>query len=142
MTKLLLSITSSVIFSVLLVAQSDSTQSTRRLLTTQEAKDFAVLALPKGTVDLPGFSLEASPSNTTCISFDGLWNNPKGSAHIDFWLVNRRTGDVWRGVDPVCRRVVSAELSSAQKQIREQLGVSAAEENAERNRVCCADVLR
>jgi len=142
MTKLLLSITSSIIFCALLVAQPGSTGSTRRLLTEQEAKDLAVLALPKGTVDLPGFSLEAVPSNTTCISFDGLWDNPKGSAHIDFWLVNRRTGDVWRGVDPVCRRVISAELSSAQKRVREQLGVSAAEEKAERNRVCCADVLR
>jgi hypothetical protein len=142
MAKHLLALTSSIIFSALLVAQADSTASFRRLLTNQQAKHLAVLALPKGTIALPGFSLEAATSNATCISFDGLWDNPKGSAHIDFWLVNRRTGDVWRGVDPVCRRVVSPKLSCAQKRIREQLGVSAAEEKAERNRVCCADVLR
>lgn len=142
MAKLLVAIESALMFSALLAAQSHPTKPERRLLTQQEAKDLAVSALPKGTTSLPGFSLEASPGNTACISFDGLRDNPTGSAHIDFWYVNRRTGDVWRGVDPVCYRVVSAALSSAQKRIREQLGVSAAEEKTERNRVCCADVLR
>jgi len=112
------------------------------MLTESEAKQLATIALPKGTVDLPKFSLDPFHTSGVCIAFDGLWDNPVGSVHIDFWLVNRKTGEVWRGVDPVCRRVSSHALASAQKQIRKELGISAAEVRQERHRICCVDVLQ
>lgn len=101
-----------------------------------------LLRCPKEQVACRASHSKPPPNSGTCISVDGVWDNPKGSVHIDCWYVNRRTGEVWCGVDPVCHRVVAGALTAAQSKVRKQLGVSAEEVRQERNRVCCADVLR
>lgn len=96
------------------------------LMPLAEAKRLVYAALTKETRSLPGLSADlGNPKNGDgrCVTFDIIWANPEpGSVHVDFYTIDRRTGEVWRTM--VCERVSNKTLQVQQRDVRRRLGVT------------------
>ncbi len=107
-------------------------------VTDAEARRLAYLALPANARSLPGLTFDTSGNRATskCLVVDDLWDNRKGSPHIAFYSVDRRTAEVWTPLD--CRRVTGRALKTFQKSVRKRMGVSEAERKFSiEGQTCC-----
>jgi hypothetical protein len=108
-------------------------------LSVAEARQLVEKALPAETKRLPGLDLEADEKAAhvaQCWTFDVLWANPgEGSAHVTFYAVDRRTGDVW--VPTSCTRVTGHAVVRAGEAVRKRLGVRSRELLESRARPAC-----
>ena len=109
-------------------------------LSVDEARQLVDKALPAETKRLPGLDLEVQDKKANvaqCWTFEVLWaNSGEGSAHVGFWAVDRRTGDVWQPTS--CTRVTGRDVGRAGEAVRKRLGVSGRELSESRARpVCC-----
>lgn len=116
-----------------------SASQTSSKLTIKEAQELVYFALPPATKRLPGLGLEPSKDATRdCLTFDILWSNPgPGSAHVMFYTVDLRTGELWSGIPGVYTHIVTDSIIRRQRDIRKRLGVT---EQAYRERMahpCC-----
>ena len=117
-------------------------QSSPGLLTVEEAKDLCYTALPAKTKRLPGLYLDTrvdDPKYPGCAIFNIVWSTPTpGNGHVDFYYVDRRTANVWRGLG--CERVDAQALMLKQKRLRKQLGIGSETQKHAAN-PCCIDLL-
>jgi hypothetical protein len=99
-------------------------ENSQAVVSQQEARELIYKALPSSTVHLPGFGLDNmnAPNFPDFYFFEGLWDNPDGSAVSGHYAVDKKTGDVWNGV--VCRQFVSRSLRKAQHALRKSIGLS------------------
>src|SRR5258708_22232221 len=77
---------------------------------------------------LPGFKLTESTTdgNSRWYLFRATWvGAPNGSQIIDYWAIDKRTGEVWKA--NVCRELNFPALEDMQADIRQKIGLS--EEN-------------
>jgi len=79
-----------------------------------------------GTVKLPEFGLTYTGSPlglTRWYDFMGTWKGMEGgSSMAGYWVVDKRTGEVWSGV--ICQQLQTARLRSLQQTIRQTIGLS------------------
>jgi hypothetical protein len=79
---------------------------------------------------LRGFELDREPDHRYAgryVVYEALWNPPMpGSAHVGFYVIDPRTGDMWDGVSE-CGVIASPEIRRLQRRFRNQLGLSSAE---------------
>ena|ERR1035438_8643201 len=100
-----------------------------KALQVPAARSLVFAALSKETKKLPGLGVVAGNiENGRCLTFDVLWSNPGiGSAHVDFYTVDLKTGTLWRGVTGVLELVSSPAVIRLQRDIRKSAGVGDAE---------------
>lgn len=111
-------------------------------MSVKEAGRLVHAALRHKTRRLPGLAVVPGGEHEVeprCAVFDVLWSNPTGSPHVDFYTVDRRTGEVWRSM--VCERVTNHSLETLQRAIRRQLGVRKDEihESMDNDSCCSSD---
>lgn len=108
-------------------------------LSVAQAHQLVHKAMPAETKRLPGLDVEVdrqADNAEQCWTFEVLWANPgEGSAHVAFYAVDRRTGDVWR--PELCTRVTGREVQRAGEAVRKRLGVGRRELQASRMRPAC-----
>jgi len=94
------------------------------LLDVSKARPLVLAALPEETLRLPGLAVVPGPvKKERCVILDVMWANPGvGSAHVNFYTVDRRTGAIWRGVTGIRSLVSNPALRVLQKDIRKGLG--------------------
>jgi hypothetical protein len=110
------------------------------MMEIEDARRLAYEALPLGARQLPGLTFYlpkkelANPGR--CLTFDVLWSNPgQGSAHVGFWYVDRRTGEVWTSIR--CKQVSDSSLIALQQAYRKKLRVTEIEVKSALKHPCC-----
>lgn len=106
-------------------SSSVAAERERESLSSQEAAQLVVSALPEKTAAAPGLEIQqmSDPYFPEFYFFEVLWKNPgPGSVVAGHFAVHRRSGEVW---DPLlCRRIVSSSLEQMQQRIRKRIGLS------------------
>jgi hypothetical protein len=95
-----------------------------RELTDAEARELVVLSLDKGVSSLPRFGLDPyhGQSDADFYLYEATAQHPRGgSPVIGQFAVNKGTADVWRLC--ICKKLHSASLTRAQREIREKARV-------------------
>jgi hypothetical protein len=114
-----------VLLGILVVTPALTARAELKTLSVDEARKLVETALPDETKRLPGLDIEADTKANVpqCWRFDVLWSNQgEGSAHVAFYAVDRRTGDVW--IPTSCTRVTSRAVAHAAQVVRKRLGIS------------------
>ena len=108
-------------------------------ISLSDAERLALKALTPSQKKLPGIEVYNSSIADHCVVFEAIFNNPQpGSVHVDFLLVDLRTGEVWHGPNPPCELVSSPSLKGMQKKLRTKYKISEADaERARREEPCC-----
>jgi hypothetical protein len=94
----------------------------RRDLSAEEAHD-----LLKAFLKIPGSALlpYSSPDQPDFYSFEAIFGaskGPVGVLNVDYYAVDRKTGDLWSGL--ICERFESSSLLMLQRAIRQRIGLT------------------
>lgn len=116
----------SIVFTILMCLCLLASEPLNRPLSVSDARSLVNSALSRETKRLPGLALVPDSrwrSEDRCLTFDVLWRNlGPGSAHVDFYTVDVKTGNVWRGV--LYERVTNRAVSAVQTALRKRLGIT------------------
>jgi hypothetical protein len=97
-----------------------------RQITREEAKVLLNKALEGSEMtELPAFKLTESTSdgNSRWYLFRATWAGaPNGSHIIDYWSIDKRTGEVWEA--NICKELYFPALEDMQDDIRKRIGLS------------------
>ena len=107
-------------------------------ISSEEARQIAFEALSPEQKKLPAISLEDESTAGRCHAFEALFDNPgPGSIHVDFLLVDTRTGEVWHGPNPPCEHVSSLSLGQLQEKLRAKHRIPEADAVSSRHEAPC-----
>jgi hypothetical protein len=113
---------------------TESIGATRKRLTDAEMRRLAIAGVrtnAAGALRLRGFGFERAPAKMYAnryVEYEATAEPavPEGSAHVGFYVIDPRTGDMWDGVSE-CGVVTSPEIRRLQRALRRRLELSAAD---------------